>query len=647
MAHLDLEPWEPEETVGKLWHAFASRLDAPADHDAAAVDLTEVEGRLGIVFRGLGGAPETQIRAAAKEVQTHRLSWRRRLAADVERQATASFDGEVLRLPERIAEFPDREANAALYLWLCASAAHAAPSATEGDPLHADLQALRAARAMTAATLDACSGLRDLHVRLQRACLAGRPRRDLPPMEAAVEAAVRALLGGPPPSSELGQRCLRWVEDDAAPIGDLVAPKGYRRLRPVPLWCELRKPGSTNHTERTDEAAGGRATDGPERTVRARRRATEQVERKDSLVVFRFEALLALADFMNLARRVEDDDDANARKALDDQDEVSLGQVSKRPATRLKVHLDLAPEDIDRERLSGTWLYPEWDQRSGSYMVDHCRVLASDAEPCAEPPSFKTDPKARRRIRAVKRQFEALRPKRVILPRQIEGDELDLDAAIGAQIDRLATGEISDRVYRDARSAQRDLAVAILLDVSRSTESAVGDRSVIDVEKESLAALAWGLDACGDDCAIHAFSSLKRDRVYVLTCKSFGEPMGSGVEARLAGLRPGFYTRLGAAVRHVSASLQRQPRHRRLLLAVTDGKPNDLDHYEGRHGIEDSRMAIREARSLGQAVHGVIVEPQPKPWFQRIFGRGGYSVVGAPDHLAQALPEIYRRLVGA
>ena len=29
MVRIDFEPWEPEETVGKLWHAFASRLDAP------------------------------------------------------------------------------------------------------------------------------------------------------------------------------------------------------------------------------------------------------------------------------------------------------------------------------------------------------------------------------------------------------------------------------------------------------------------------------------------------------------------------------------------------------------------------------------------------------------------------------------------
>ena len=32
MARIEFEPWEPEETVGKIWHAFASRLDVPEEH---------------------------------------------------------------------------------------------------------------------------------------------------------------------------------------------------------------------------------------------------------------------------------------------------------------------------------------------------------------------------------------------------------------------------------------------------------------------------------------------------------------------------------------------------------------------------------------------------------------------------------------
>jgi nitric oxide reductase NorD protein len=252
---------------------------------------------------------------------------------------------------------------------------------------------------------------------------------------------------------------------------------------------------------------------------------------------------------------------------------------------------------------------------------------------------------ARRRIRSVRRQFEALRPKRVQLTRQIEGQDIDIEAAISARAELAATGEHSDRVYVSSRSQERDLAVSILFDASRSTETYVAGRQVIDIAREALMALAWGLDACGDDTAIDAFSSLRRDRVFVQSCKSFDESMDATVEARIAGLKPGHYTRLGAAVRHASANLAKRPRQRRLLLVLTDGKPNDLDHYEGRHGIEDSHMAVREARRLGQSVFGITIDHKSQATFARIFGKGGYVVIPDPEKLTAALPHLYRHLV--
>ncbi len=125
MSERVFDPFEPEETIGKLWHAYASRLDAPEAHEEAAVRLDEVQGRLGVFFRGLGGAPGAEIKTAAVESRHHRLSLRRALGTWREREARPSFDGEALRLPETIAQFPTREANAALYFWLAAVVAHA------------------------------------------------------------------------------------------------------------------------------------------------------------------------------------------------------------------------------------------------------------------------------------------------------------------------------------------------------------------------------------------------------------------------------------------------------------------------------------------------------------------------------------------
>ena len=235
---------------------------------------------------------------------------------------------------------------------------------------------------------------------------------------------------------------------------------------------------------------------------------------------------------MNLNRSVDDDDEQNAQKAAGDQDNITLSKHDRRAATRLRLHLDLSPAEADFERVAGEYTYPEWNFRSRSYMADHCRVLEAEAEPDggALPDTVLT--------RSVRRQFEALRPRRILRPRQLDGSELDLDAVIAAQVDLRATGQGSDRVFQSARQIDRDLAVAFLLDTSRSTEAAVGETSVIDVARKTLAALAGGIDASGDRLGIWAFSSLKRDRVFVTRCKGFEDPFGADVTGRIAALRP-------------------------------------------------------------------------------------------------------------
>nr|WP_010393289.1 nitric oxide reductase D protein [Paracoccus sp. TRP] len=636
---LHLEPWEPEETVGKLWHVWASGFGAPQEFDDQAVALAEVSGRLAVLFRALGGGASVEIRPAAARSSAHRIGWLRRLGTVAETVPHASFDGEILRLPERLSALPSRQANGALYLWLAACAAHADLTPAYDDPLCRDLARLGAARRAVDATLRDAPGLAGLYADLSRLVLTLRPVAPLPPAEAAVEALIRHLLGDPAPLPGLARDWLAVLDDPTAQR----VPRGYRPMRPVPLWPDLAPPETAETAAPGDAPDGITADPANGRIFRARRRQSDQPQRRDSLILHKFEALLSWADLMNLNRHVDDDDQDDAKKAAEDQEELGLGQVSKAPATRLRLHLDLAPEDADLEAVAGIHTYPEWDARRGRYLASHVRVLENRAPEQDEAPQ--PDPRAQSRIRAVRRQFEALRPGRLTTTGHRDGDDLDAELTVRAAADLRATGQGSDRIWRQSRPLARNLAVSILLDVSRSTESAVTGRAVIEVEREALAALAWGLDACGDRFAINAFSSLKRDRVFLSTCKDFDEPMGVAVEQRIAGLRPRFYTRLGAGIRHASAGLARQLGSRRLLLVITDGKPNDLDHYEGRHGIEDSAMAVREARRAGHAVHGITVDRDAKSWFPRIFGPGGFSLVPHPDRLLAALPVIYRQLV--
>ncbi len=636
--------FEPEETVGTFWHRVAGDLDAAPTFPDAEITLDAVRDRLAVTFRGLGGSALAELRPVPLETSQHRLSWRRQLGRAHERQATARFDGEILFLPPSLAVFPDPDLNRRLYLWLIAWCVCAkAQRSPAGDPLQADVFRIRRAWVTTARCLRRFPGLRPIYRSLADAYLPLRPRRRLPAAESRIEAGVRDLLGQHPFAGDApGRR-----SPAGSPWPRVAAAPGYRPFLPVPLWaerCERPALDRNRRQEQADDSAAGGAQDG-EAAVKAKRQNGDEAERKDSLILHRFESILSWAEFLNLNRAVEDDDAANAKRAAEDQDELSLVVQRRRPATRLAFDLDLAPQDVERERLAGAEVYPEWDYRAGAYLPDHARVLVSDVADAESTDIVPFDAAARRRIAAVRRRFEALRPRRQMRPRQLDGDELDLDAVVRARSDYLATGEISNRLYRQARTEDRDLAVQVLLDASRSTESYIDNRQVLDIEKEALAAFAHGLEACGDDVAICAFSSLKRQRVFLQTVKRFDQAMDRRVEARIAALRPGFYTRLGAALRHATTALSLRAKQKRLLLVLTDGKPNDLDHYEGRYGVEDTRRAVLEARRAGHAVFAVTVDGKARGYIPRIFGRGGFTIVGHPDRLTSALPAIYRQLV--
>ena len=602
-----LDLMEPEETVGNLWHGWASRRPGP---NGAAVALESVRQSVVTIYRALGGGEACEIVAAPAT----------RRDVNAEPVHVADFCGERLRLPPEIDAFPTPELNRAAYLWLAALAAHVEMPAPEAEPFAADLAELASLAGATSRTLARCPGLAPAQAAMARAALAARGRTPLLRHEAAAEAAVRAILGGPAAGP--------------APWGP--APRRYRSFAPVPTLLRLVAPGAGRAaSEEPDDTP----TPSLPTTTRksARRDDRDQASRKDSFIIHRFEAIMSWAESLNL-NRTTDDDVENAQKAAEDQDHITLSEHVRRAASRLRLHLDLSPQDAEHERLAGRFTYPEWNHRAGALIPDHVRVLEAEGAPGE---GFVPDA---RLVARVRRQFAPLHPRRVMLSRQIDGTDLDLDAAVASRVALRAGASGSDRIWQASRATARDLSVAILMDCSRSTEAVIGDRAVIDTARNALAALALGIDTAGDRLGLWGFASLRRDRVFLTRAKGFDEPMSPVVTARIGGFRPGHYTRLGAAIRHASAMLAGETSARRLLLVLTDGKPNDLDHYEGVHGIEDSRRAVREARGQGQAVHGVVVDADGQDWFGRIFGRGGFTLLPDPARLPRALPEIYQTL---
>jgi nitric oxide reductase NorD protein len=618
---------EPEETVGNLWHDMASGIGAGVTYPEAGVTLASVRPSLAVLFRALGGAPGVELAEVAPSLVQHRQVMRRKLGTERDREWMARFDGERLALPPITEVFPDAILNRAAYFWLTALAAviDIGTLDLDGTGPSQDCAQIRANAAAADAAYLACPGLREKYHAMAKFCAEVRTDMRRPAQEAAIEQAIRDQL--------CGQRPALGVSGADA--------RNYMPFAPVPIWLRFERPGSGGQA--AEDAESDPAAPPPNAALSNRklgeRKDQDQHNRKDSFIIHRFESILSWVESLNINRSVDDDDDENAQKAADDQDRITLSKQDRKVATRLRLHLDLSPADADHEALAGTYTYPEWSHRARSYMMDHCRVL--DAPAMDDGATYTPN---ERYVREVRRQFEALRPRRVLQPRQIDGQELDLDAVLTTRADMVATGRGSDRIWQAARQMDRDVSVAFLIDTSRSTEAAIGDTSVINVARDTMAALAAGIDGAGDRCGIWGFSSLRRDRVFLTRCKGFDDPISPAITANIGALKPGHYTRLGAALRHVSAQLAAEPSARKLLIVLTDGKPNDLDHYEGQHGIEDSHMAVREARAAGQSLHGVVIDEDGQDWFARIFGRGGFSLLPNPERLLRALPDIYRTL---
>jgi nitric oxide reductase NorD protein len=234
-----------------------------------------------------------------------------------------------------------------------------------------------------------------------------------------------------------------------------------------------------------------------------------------------------------------------------------------------------------------------------------------------------------------------------VLSRQRAGDDLDVAACVNAIVDRHIGLTPDDRLYLDARPARRGTAISLLVDTSGSTEARVTkDWRIIDIERIALLLAGEALDALGELYSIHAFSGKSARNVALTTVKDFTDRSGPTMRKRIAGLEPGGFTRLGAALRFATRGLARQSAGHRLLLILSDGRPNDVDAYQSEYGVEDARQAIMEARASGVFPFCITVDRDASEYLPRIFGTTGHTILQRPEQLPRSLLGAVRALIG-
>ena len=608
-----------EEFIGKLWHNWVTKA-AGGHHPQAAVKLADVEKTAGILFRAFGGDPGLKVAAATAEQHGARRRWLERLAGSNEKTAPARRDAETLRLPPEIAAFPDKALNRDLYLWLSALAAcDTAP----GDPWFIRNQ--MAARN----TLQRYPGLRSRYERLVEAHIASRiPPGDMLPDEAAQEDALRQALREP--GSVAGLPVLH--------------SRKSRPPQPVLLWLIAAEEQPAKRIADPDEPLppeGSGNTDAGKEAHKA-----EQVETPDNknpmLAMFRAESLPTWAEYVRVNRAFDEDEDPNAKDAAKDLDQLSLTRDGQTARSRVKFDLDLPSAAEDDTPIGPGIALPEWDYRKSLMQEKHCLLqpmIARDAEPAALPTELAATAKK------LRGQFAALAPQRRWLKGQPDGPELDVDACVRNHADRRAGHTPESGGYLAQARCERDLACLLLADLSMSTDAPISDsHRIVDVIRDSLLLFSEALTATGDRFGIYGFSSLRRQNVRFHLLKDFGKRYDAAARGRILAIKPGYYTRMGAAIRQSASILAEQPASRRLLLIITDGKPNDLDLYDSRYGIEDTRQAVHEARAMGLTPFCVTIDREAGAYLPYLFGPAGYCVIRKPEELPRRLPLLYVQL---
>jgi nitric oxide reductase NorD protein len=272
----------------------------------------------------------------------------------------------------------------------------------------------------------------------------------------------------------------------------------------------------------------------------------------------------------------------------------------------------------------------------------HCLIqpmIARDAQPAQLPPELAATAKK------LRGQFAALAPQRHWLKGQPDGQELDVDACVRQHADRASGHSPDSGSYLAQARCERDLACLLLADLSMSTDAPISDsHRIVDVIRDALLLFSEALTATGDRFGIYGFSSLRRQNIRFHLLKDFGKRYDAAARGRILAVKPGYYTRMGAAIRQSASILAEQPAGRRLLLIITDGKPNDLDIYDSRYGIEDTRMAVHEARRMGLTPFCVTIDREAGAYLPYLFGPAGFCVIRKPEELPRRLPLLYVQL---
>ncbi len=589
---------EFEESVGKVWDKFLNKK-VNRFHESERVYFTDISKSLLVFHHLLGGEKGKDLQITDKRYVERSRTFLEKLSFFGNEFFLTWQDDKSIYLPASFAYFPNKKLNEMLYYWLIAMA-------TRTDITSQNLkdENLEASQYL----IDRYSGF-----------------------EIFYDKATSYL------ANEFSQLAFIKSSQDRS-NEDLI--NDY----PNPLWIYPPILSKTRTNSEDDEEEQQREQEKDKIDTLEMKKKSEEIDdthETDGFLLFLPESLMSIFEKVNVDRCEDDSFDENALYHAEDLDEITLGKKQANLSARIKMDLDLLPDMTEVYPLGKGHLIDEWDYRKKDYLINYVRIkpqVTLNVVPIELPQRLK------RTVKKIQGELDLLELDRIKNDRLPYGDEINMDSWIEYKGHQNRSTH-HQNFYTTYEKKTRDISTLILADVSLSTEGGITqDVRIIDVIKDGLMVFSEAMEKLQDKFAIYSFSSLQNKKVYFNIIKNFKDKYNDLIRGRIDSMQPYYYTRLGAAIRESAKILDKQKSSTKLLLIISDGKPNDEDRYDGRYGIEDTKKAIEELKKKGIVSFCITVDLDAKEYLSYLFGRNGYAVVKDGQNLPKVIPEVYINL---
>ena len=589
---------EFEESVGKVWDKFLNKK-VNKFHENERVYFTDISKSLTLFYYLLGGEKGKDLQITDKRYVERSRTFLEKLSFFGNEFFLTWQDDKSIYLPASFAYFPNKKLNEMLYYWLIA---------------------------MATRTDITSQNLKNENVEATR-YLTGRYSG----FEVFYDKATSYL------AAEFSQLAFIKSSQDRS-------NEDFINDYPNPMWIYPPIISNTrvNSEDEEEEQQREKEKDKTD-TLEMKKKSNEMddTHETDGFLLFLPESLMSIFEKVNVDRCEDDSFDENALYHAEDLDEITLGKKQANLSARIKMDLDLLPDMTEIYPLGKGHLIDEWDYRKKDYLKNYVRIkpqVTLNVVPMELPKRLK------KTVKKIQGELDLLELERIKNDRLPYGDEINIDTWIDYSGHQNKSMH-HQNFYTTYEKKTRDISTLILADVSLSTEGGITqDVRIIDVIKDGLMVFSEAMEKLQDKFAIYSFSSLQNKKVYFNIIKNFKDKYNDLIRGRIDSMQPYYYTRLGAAIRESAKILDKQQSSTKLLLIISDGKPNDEDRYDGRYGIEDTKKAIEELKKKGIISFCITVDVDAKEYLSYLFGRNGYAVVRDGQKLPKVIPEVYINL---